>query len=168
MQKVNGNEKEIKEVNRQKKYKIGFWICMVMAMSIIVVSIIMTKEVNYVGKDNKEEEQEEQEEEIKKPEANNNEGIIKDRTENGMSFTETTLTILDSGSSFSTLVTNMTEEEIEVRLFEINFKDEKGEVIATLYGYVGGSILPKESKRVTSNIDVELKEAVDIEYKVIV
>ena len=93
MQKVNGNEKEIKEVNRQKKYKIGFWICMVMAMSIIVVSIIMTKEVNYEGKDNKEEEQEEQEEEIKKPEANNNEGIIKDRTENGMSFTETTISL---------------------------------------------------------------------------
>ncbi len=154
--------------NKRKKSVIGFWICIIIAIVTITSSIVMISETKKVKNNDKEETTEKEEEEIKRPEANTNEGIIKDRTENGISFTETTLTIVENGSSFSTLVTNTTEEEIKVRVFEINFKNEKGEVITTLYGYIGGSLLANESRRISSNVDIELKEAVDIEYKIVV
>ena len=98
---------------------------------------------------------------------NTNEGVIEDKELNGLNFTNTSLEVKDNASTLVTSVTNPTSSAIEVRVFDIIVKDKDGNVMTTLQGYVGGEIPAGQTRKITSNVDMNLTDAVTIEYKLI-
>ncbi len=108
-------------------------------------------------KDNKEEEQT----------FNTNEGVISDKELNGLKFTNTSLVSTENSATLVTLVTNQTDADVEVRIFNIRVKDKDGNEIVTLQGYVGGVVPAGESREITSNVDMNLDHATDISYELV-
>ena len=51
--------------------------------------------------------------------ANNNPGVVEDKEQDGLSFTNTMLLTSNNKSTLTTLVSNLTESDIDVRIFEI-------------------------------------------------
>lgn len=98
---------------------------------------------------------------------NTNEGVIKDQKVGELKFTNTSLLTTENNSTLVTMVTNPTDEDIEIRIFKINVKDKNGKTLATLEGYVGGVIPSKESREITSNVDINLDSATAIEYEMV-
>lgn len=96
---------------------------------------------------------------------NTNKGVIEDQEQNGLTFTNTSLKVSETGSTLVTVVTNTTENDIEVRIFNIIVKDKKGVVLTTLKGYVGDVIPAGTSKEITSNSDLDLSTATEITYE---
>lgn len=96
---------------------------------------------------------------------NTNTGVIEDKEQNGLTFTNTSLKVSDTGSTLVTLVTNTTENDIEVRVFNIIIKDKKGKEITTLKGYVGDIVKAGEAKEIVSNSDLDLSDATDVTYE---
>lgn len=96
---------------------------------------------------------------------NTNTGVIEDQEQNGLTFTNTSLKVSETGSTLVTVVTNTTENDIEVRIFNIIVKDKKGVVLTTLKGYVGDVIPAGTSKEITSNSDLDLSTATEITYE---
>ena len=103
--------------------------------------------------------------EIEKP--NENPGVIEDQEQDGLKFTNTALITSKYNSTLTTLVTNTTDSDIEVRIFDIFVKDADGNIIATLQGYVGGVVPANGSREIESSVDMDLSAAVDIEYKLV-
>lgn len=103
--------------------------------------------------------------EVQKP--NDNPGVIEDQEQDGLKFTNTALITSKYNSTLTTLVTNTTDSDIEVRIFDISVKDADGNIIATLQGYVGGVVPAGESREIESSVDMDLSAASDIEYKLV-
>lgn len=102
-----------------------------------------------------------------KVETNTNPGVIEDKEQDGLKFTNASLVCSDSGSKLTTVVQNTTSVDIEVRIFDIILKDADGNVIVTLQGYVGDVVPGNSSREIISNVDMNLSEATDIEYVLI-
>lgn len=98
---------------------------------------------------------------------NTNEGVIGDKTIEGLKFTNSSLVTSEAGSNLITLVTNTTDTNIEVRIIDIIVKDKDGKVLVNMQGYVGGSIPAHDSREVYSSVDMDLSSATDIEYKIV-
>lgn len=98
---------------------------------------------------------------------NTNEGITNDRTQDGLKFTESSLTSTSSSSVLVTSVTNETTDDKDIKFFKINITDIDGNLLASLEGYVGGIIKANETKVITSNIDINLDSAYNISYEII-
>jgi len=99
--------------------------------------------------------------------ANVNPGVIEDKEVNGLKFTNTSLVYSNYYSKFATVVSNPTEQDIEVKIFDIYVKDKDGNEIVKLIGYVGEVIPAGETREIESNVDMNLKDAVSIEYKIV-
>jgi competence protein ComGC len=99
--------------------------------------------------------------------SNTNEGVISDKELGNLKFTNTSLVTNDDGSMLTTLVSNTSNEDIKVNLFSIFVKDKDNKVIVVLDGYVGGVIPAGSSKTITSYTDVNLENAVNIEYQML-
>lgn len=97
---------------------------------------------------------------------NTNEGIIKEQELGNLKFTNTTLVIDEGISKLTVSVLNETDENIDVDMFDILIKDENGNVITTLQGYVGGVVPAHESRDVIVSSLIDLTQATDIEYQV--
>lgn len=107
------------------------------------------------------------EEIIDKPaEGNTNEGVIKDQIVGNLKLTNTSLIIENGQSQLTTTVTNDTDTDIRVETFDIYVKDENGNIITTLLGYVGGMVPKHSSRQVISNCIIDLSHATSIEYHV--
>ena len=98
---------------------------------------------------------------------NENENIVKDQELDGLKFTNTSLSYNEGMSVLITDVTNPTEEEYFLTEFKVIIKDEAGNVVTELPGYVGDSISPNETLTITSYSDINLTDAYSIEYEVI-
>jgi len=103
--------------------------------------------------------------EIEKP--NDNPGVIEDKEQDGLKFSNTSLFTSSTNSTLITLVSNTTNSDIEVRIFDIYVKDANGNTIVTLQGYVGGVVPAGESREIESNVDMDLSAAAELEYKII-
>lgn len=99
--------------------------------------------------------------------ANNNPGVVDDKEQDGLSFTNTMLLTSNNKSTLTTLVSNLTESDIDVRIFEIYIKDKTGNLMVTLQGYVGDVVPVGESREIVSYVDMNLKDAFNVEYKLI-
>lgn len=99
--------------------------------------------------------------------SNTNEGVISDKELGKLKFTNTSLITNENGSSLTTLVSNPTNEDIKVNLFSIFIKDKDNKVIVVLDGYVGDVIPAGSSKTIISYTDVNLENAVNIEYQML-
>lgn len=106
--------------------------------------------------------------EEKEPEVNVNvnEDVIKDQEFEGLQMTNTALTTVDGISTLLTEVYNGTGVDYELNQFWIIVKNEAGDVIARIPGYVGEVIRNGETRTINSSTDIDLTEAVSIEYSV--
>lgn len=96
---------------------------------------------------------------------NQNKGVIEDKEVDGLKFTNTSLVSTGNKSTLVTSVTNPTKEDKKVKIFDIYVKDKEGNIIVTLQGYVGGVIPAGETRDITSNVDMNLSNAVKVEYE---
>lgn len=106
-------------------------------------------------------------EEKKEDKFNTNEDVIKDQQVEELNLTNTSLKVDDNYSTLVTLVSNPTNEDKEVRVFNIYVKDKDGNEIVTLQGYVGDVIPAGESREITSNVIMDLSNATSIEYEIL-
>ena len=87
--------------------------------------------------------------------ANTNAGIIKDEEYQGLGFTNVTLIRDNNQYTLTTDVTNNGKEVFTAKQVDIVLKDEKGNTIATLLGYIGDNLQPKETRTITASISDE-------------
>ena len=97
---------------------------------------------------------------------NTEEDVIKDQTFEGLTFTNTSLTVVDGISTLMTQVSNDTGSDYTLDEFTITVKDSEGNIVTTLPGYVGDVIRNGETRTINSSIDIDLSKASSIEYSV--
>ena len=97
---------------------------------------------------------------------NTNEGITKDRKIGVFTFKNTSLVYENNTSKLMTLVTNTSENTEYLKEFKIHVKDESGNDIVVLPGYVGSSIDAKSSITISSSYASDLTDAASIEYEI--
>lgn len=114
------------------------------------------------GRDNKKEET--QDEDIK---INTNENVVKDQTLEVFTFTNTALIYKNGTSTLETLVTNTSDQEQYLTEFNIIVKNESGEEIITMTGFVGDSIEAHGTRTIISSYGDDLSNAASIEYTII-
>ena len=100
-------------------------------------------------------------------EVNNNEEVTKDQNIEGITITNTSLVYEDGISYLKATVTNNTGSDYELNEYKINVKDNNGNIIVTMPGYVGSVIKNGESKTINTMISEDLSKAYSIEYEVI-
>ena len=100
-------------------------------------------------------------------EVNNNEEVTKDQNIEGIMITNTSLVYEDGISYLKATVTNNTGSDYELNEYKINVKDNNGNIIATMPGYVGSVIKIGESKTINTMISEDLSKAYSIEYEVV-
>ena len=100
-------------------------------------------------------------------EVNNNEEVTKDQNIEGIMITNTSLVYEDGISYLKATVTNNTGSDYELNEYKINVKDNNGNIIATMPGYVGSVIKNGESKTINTMISEDLSKAYSIEYEVV-
>ena len=98
---------------------------------------------------------------------NTNSGVVEDKVVEELKLTNTSLVSKGNNSTLVTLVTNPTNEDKEVRIFNIYVKDKDGKEIVTLQGYVGGKVPAGQSREIESNVDMNLDHAHTIEYEIL-
>ena len=103
-------------------------------------------------------------EEIK---TNTNEDVIKDQTVDVFKFEKTSLIYENGNSKLQTTVTNTSSEKQYLAEFLIHVKDENGNEIVTMTGFVGDSIDANASKIIDSTYGDDLTKAASIEYEVV-
>lgn len=109
--------------------------------------------------------------EEKKPEnsqvhGNTNEGVIKDQELGSLKFTNTALVMENGMSKLTTLVTNDSDEDVQVENFDIIVKDIDGNTLVVLQGYVGGVVPKRETREVITECSIDLSHATNIEYSI--
>ena len=100
-------------------------------------------------------------------EVNNNEEVTKAQNIEGITITNTSLVYEDGISYLKATVTNNTGSDYELNEYKINVKDNNGNIIVTMPGYVGSVIKNGESKTVNTMISEDLSKAYSIEYEVV-
>lgn len=96
--------------------------------------------------------------------SNTNEDVIKNQEVGNLKFTNTSLVMQDGISKLTVSVTNDTDEDIAVEMFDIYVKDADGNTIVTLQGYVGGVVPKHTTREVVTNCTLDLSNAANIEY----
>ena len=100
-------------------------------------------------------------------EVNDNQEVIKDQNIDGIEITNTSLVYEDGISYLKATVTNNTGSDYELNEYKINVKDNDGNIIVTMPGYVGSVIKNGESKSINTMISEDLSKAYSIEYEVV-
>lgn len=141
------NKKDFK-FKMNKKMLIGIIAIVVVIIIVVVASILLSKNNDDVAKN-----EDEGISAITKQE------IIKDETYEGLEFTNTTLIKDGNMYTMSIDVTNPTDQEIDVKQVDINFKNDKGSTIISLLGYLGEPMAAGETRTITSSTTVDLSKA---------
>ena len=100
-------------------------------------------------------------------EVNNNEEVTKAQNIEGITITNTSLVYEDGISYLKATVTNNTGSDYELNEYKINVKDNNGNIIATMPGYIGSVLKNGESKTINTMISEDLSKAYSIEYEVV-
>lgn len=93
--------------------------------------------------------------------ANTNAGIIKNEEYQGLAFTNVSLIKDKKQYTLTTDVTNNNKENFTAKQVDIVLKDENGNTLATLLGYIGDDLKPNETRTITASIsdEVDLSKA---------
>ena len=101
------------------------------------------------------------------PQVNTNTGVVEDKVLEEFTFTNTSMIYENGSTTLEVTVTNTSANVSYLREFNIYAKDEAGNVVATLVGFVGDNIPAGESKVITSGISMDLTKAASISYEVV-
>ena len=110
---------------------------------------------------------EKEEKKLKDVEVNKNQEVTKDQELEMFTFTKTSLVYEDNTSYLTTLVKNNSNEKQYLQEFTIHIKDESGNDIVTLPGYVGDYLDADEERLITSSYRSDLTKASSISYEII-
>ena len=69
-------------------------------------------------------------------------------------------------NNYTVYVTNTKETDYNLTTIEVKLFDKDNNIIATMSGYVGDTIKPKEVKTLSVTTDKDLTEATDVEYEI--
>ncbi|MFV0250234.1 MAG: hypothetical protein ACK5HP_04320 [Bacilli bacterium] len=100
------------------------------------------------------------------PKVNTEENVVKDQTVDVFSLENTSLIYSNGTSTLETTVTNTASETAYLSEFTIDVKDESGNIIITLVGFIGDSLGAGETRVITSSCGIDLSNAKSIEYTV--
>lgn len=95
-------------------------------------------------------------------------GVIKDESYGGLNFSNTTLIKDGNMYTLSMDVTNPTNDAIDLEQVGIDMKDDKGNTIITLYGYIGEPMAAGETRTITSSTETDLSKVTSktiVEYQ---
>lgn len=101
---------------------------------------------------------------ITEPSANTEDGVVGEQTIDGLKFTNVTLISEGESTVYTADVVNTTDTAIDVKSFNIIFRDKDGKEIVTILVFVGSNIAPNESVPVSSSVDMSLLNAKSAEY----
>lgn len=132
-------------------------------ITITLITFMLVGLVTGCGCDNKSKSKEKEQDNS----YNTNEGVVKDKEVEGLKLTNTSLVSTKDSATLVTNVSNPTKEDISLRIFNIYVKDKDGNTMVKLEGYVGGLVPAGESREITSNVDMNLDKATNIEYEIV-
>ena len=95
------------------------------------------------------------------------EGVTKSQEIEGLSFTNTALTVIDEETYFQVDVTNNKDEALTFDHIDVIFKNSNDEVIATIYGSIGSVLEAGETRTLEASTIENLSDAENIEYEVV-
>ena len=97
---------------------------------------------------------------------NTNEDVIKDQVVDGITMTNTSMVTTNKTTKLTASVTNNTDKDYVLDEYMIIVKDEDGNQIVKIPGYVGDTIKAGETRTISSSVDIDLSKAASIEYEV--
>ena len=97
---------------------------------------------------------------------NTNEGVIKDKEINGITFTNITCTYDGAYSILEYTITNHSNQNINLGEYEIIVKDKNGNILANLAPTLDYELKKEESYNTGNAIDIDLSTASSIELVV--
>ena len=98
------------------------------------------------------------------PIANTDEAVVGEQIIDGLKFTNVTLISEGESTVYTADVVNTTDTAIDVKSFNVTFKDKDGKEIVTILVFVGSNIASNESVTVSSSVDMSLLKAKSVEY----
>ena len=101
---------------------------------------------------------------VTEPSANTDDAVVGEQTIDGLKFTNITLIPEGESTVYTADVINTTDAAIDVKSFNVTFKDKDGKEIVTILVFVGSNIAPNESASVSSSVDMSLLNAKSVEY----
>ncbi len=104
--------------------------------------------------------------ETEQPNAVSNEEVIGDKEVDVFKLTKTSLVYENGSSTLITSVYNTSNETQYIKSFNIVIKDDSGNVMVTLLGYIGEEIPSGDTRQITSSSDLDLSKAASIEYTI--
>ena len=131
---------------------------------IIIMTLLLV--VTGCGCNNKKEEKKEiqkQEEIIK----NINTAVAKDQNVAGLTMTNTFLIRENNLSKLTVLVKNETDNDIDLKLINVVFKDSEGKEILSSKAYIGNQVKKGEETYLQVSTNTDLSKAKEIQYKLI-
>lgn len=99
--------------------------------------------------------------------ANTKEEVVGDKTLGVFQFTNTSLIWQNGTTALETTVTNTSDSDATLKEFLIHVKDNDGNEITTMPGFVGDVIKAHETKTINSYHYANLTNAASIEYEVV-
>lgn len=161
-----------------KKYRSNKLI-IVLTIILIVVSIISLVYNSMNNGDNSSDVDIDKVSEFDDVIINTNEGVVDNKEEDGLKFTNISLTSKDGNTYLATQVMNTTGEDYYLDEFHIIIKDENGEYLVSyfdsdgnevnyLIGYVGDVIKAGGSEEIITSIDQVIADtAYTVEYEIV-
>ena len=101
---------------------------------------------------------------VTEPSANTDDAVVGEQTIDGLKFTNITLISEGESTVYTADVVNTTDAAIDVKSFNVTFKDKDGKEIVTILVFVGSNIAPNESASVSASVDMSLLNAKSVEY----
>ena len=101
---------------------------------------------------------------VTEPSSNTDAAVVGEQTIDGLKFTNITLISEGESTVYTADVVNTTDAAIDVKSFNVTFKDKDGKEIVTILVFVGSNIAPNESASVSSSVDMSLLNAKSVEY----
>lgn len=98
--------------------------------------------------------------------SNPNSGFLPDQTVDGLNFQNAQMNIQNGISNYTVEVVNELKESYELKTIEVVLKDENGEELTILTGYIGNNLESGETKVLDASIDEEINAIHQVEYRI--
>jgi len=98
--------------------------------------------------------------------ASPDDNYLVNQTVDGLSFENASLISENGISKYIVNVVNDNKDDYSLKTINVTFKDNEGNEITTLLGYIGDSLSPNEEKVLNISTDQEITGISSIEYKI--
>ena len=149
-----------KEQKKETKNNSNTLLIIIACIVMIIVSSIIGIVAYNLGKTSIPKEKKQEESTIK---YNTNEEVVKDKEINGILFTNIECSYDGNISLITYTIKNNTGETINLKEYEVNIKDKKGNILAIMSPNLDKDIAPGDSFDTGNAINIDLSEAHSME-----